>query len=456
MSVIEIGGLAAVSRPEVPRWKGQRKGSSQPRTGTSTGLEDDRQSQEKVLKPRRLQPQKKEREKEAKKWNGVSAVSLKLVDTEIRERIERADTETSAFWPWRRNRAAGLWFCYGLSVTIEVGDRFKGGKMAGFFSLGGGRGTNNNQDQHQPSNNNPPPEITPESWFLYRNEDLPYKSFELWQQHQHHQEQINQQRHNPLQDLYSSAGGLAIGPSRSAIDFSDEPSRSGFVMMRGGGVSCQDCGNQAKKDCTHMRCRTCCKSRGFQCQTHLKSTWVPAAKRRERQQLSSLQQQQQEEQQLQLHRENPKRQRENPSAYPLVCTHLPTNTSGLEVGNFPAEVKSPAMFRCVRMSSKDDSDDQFAYQAAVNIGGHVFKGILYDQGLDSQYMAGESSSGCGSGGGIQQLNLITGAATSAVTPTTSGGAVVSSSTAAFLDPSLYPAPINTFMAGTQFFPHPRS
>lgn len=70
------------------------------------------------------------------------------------------------------------------------------------------------------------------------------------------------------------------------------------MMMRsgGGGISCQDCGNQAKKDCQHMRCRTCCKSRGFQCQTHVKSTWVPAAKRRERQQqLSSLQQQEKED-----------------------------------------------------------------------------------------------------------------------------------------------------------------
>jgi LRP1 type putative zinc finger protein len=25
-------------------------------------------------------------------------------------------------------------------------------------------------------------------------------------------------------------------------------------------ASCQDCGNNAKKDCTHMRCRTCCQS----------------------------------------------------------------------------------------------------------------------------------------------------------------------------------------------------
>jgi LRP1 type putative zinc finger protein len=51
-------------------------------------------------------------------------------------------------------------------------------------------------------------------------------------------------------------------------------------------LTCQDCGNQAKKDCSHRRCRTCCKSRGFDCATHVKSTWVPAARRRERQLMS--------------------------------------------------------------------------------------------------------------------------------------------------------------------------
>ncbi|KAG6548964.1 hypothetical protein Mapa_009732 [Marchantia paleacea] len=50
-----------------------------------------------------------------------------------------------------------------------------------------------------------------------------------------------------------------------------------------GGTACLECGNQAKKDCLHQRCRTCCKSRGLSCPTHIKSTWVPAAKRRERQ-----------------------------------------------------------------------------------------------------------------------------------------------------------------------------
>lgn len=48
-------------------------------------------------------------------------------------------------------------------------------------------------------------------------------------------------------------------------------------------TACQDCGNQAKKDCEFQRCRTCCKSKGYDCLTHVKSTWVSVARRRERQ-----------------------------------------------------------------------------------------------------------------------------------------------------------------------------
>ncbi|KAH7519967.1 hypothetical protein FEM48_Zijuj08G0093600 [Ziziphus jujuba var. spinosa] len=366
--------------------------------------------------------------------------------------------------------------------------------MAGFFSLGGGggggRGGSSSQDDHHHHHHhqNPPhTEIPPESLFWYKNEDVPYKGFELW----HQQEQFLQlqprslHHHQHHQDLYSSAvggtGGLGEGAgpsSRSSINVSDESSsRSAFMMMRsgGGGVSCQDCGNQAKKDCAHMRCRTCCKSRGFDCQTHVKSTWVPASKRRERQQqLLALQQQQQQQQhhhqqhQLELRGgggagDNPKRLRENPNASSsLACTRLPSNTSGLELGNFPTELSSPAVFRCIRVSSIEDDEDQYAYQTAVNIGGHVFKGILYDQGPETNYMGGESSSG--GGGGIEPLNLITGAATATTASGGGGGgggggaaAASTSSTAALLDPtSLYAAPLNSFMAGTQFFLPPRS
>ncbi|XP_073290863.1 protein SHORT INTERNODES-like [Primulina huaijiensis] len=352
--------------------------------------------------------------------------------------------------------------------------------MAGFFSLGaggggrrGGAGTSSNPDDNQENsahNINPPAGINPESWFLYRNEDISFKGtgFELWQPQPQPQPQaadlLQRGLGNPHHDLYASAGGLAVGPSRvSGFNVSDRGSpRSGFLTMKssgsGGGFSCQDCGNHAKKDCANMRCRTCCKNRGFQCQTHVKSTWVPAAKRRERQQQQQPQNQQQRQQDHDSGRETAKRQRENkiPSA---SMSLVPFSSSGLEEGNFPAEVSSQAVFRCVRVSAIDEGEDQYAYQTEVNISGHVFKGILYDQGVDQTHytVAGETtaSSGCGSVSaavGIQQLNL-----TSATSAASSGGGVPASSTASpYPDPSLYSSPINSFMAGTQFFPSPRS
>ncbi|CAK9148234.1 unnamed protein product [Ilex paraguariensis] len=187
--------------------------------------------------------------------------------------------------------------------------------MSGFFSLGG----KDHQDQEQQDTTN--------NWFLFKNEEIYNKGFELWQQY-YHQHQQKLQQHQQLQDV-----DFSVGPSRRFISDNtnnicdDSSYRSGFGVMRqggtGGGMNCQDCGNQAKKDCTHLRCRSCCKSRGFQCQTHVKSTWVPAARRRERQQQLAVLQQQQ----LTLRGENPKRQRENPGASSLACTRLPNTTS---------------------------------------------------------------------------------------------------------------------------------
>lgn len=136
---------------------------------------------------------------------------------------------------------------------------------------------------------------------------------------------------------------------------------------------------------------------------------------------------------------------------------------GLELGQFPPEVNSPAVFRCVRVSAMEDPDEQYAYQTAINIGGHVFKGILYDQGPEDRYTTGgEISSGGGGGGGgggsggTQPLNLIT-AGTTSTNVTTASTSNNPTTTTTLLDPSsLFPAPINAFMAGTQFFPPPRS
>ncbi|KAI3907544.1 hypothetical protein MKW98_016188 [Papaver atlanticum] len=38
--------------------------------------------------------------------------------------------------------------------------------------------------------------------------------------------------------------------------------------------TCLDCGNQAKKDCSHSRCRACCEGLGYNCSTHIKSIWI--------------------------------------------------------------------------------------------------------------------------------------------------------------------------------------
>ncbi|KAI4367688.1 hypothetical protein MLD38_023396 [Melastoma candidum] len=152
------------------------------------------------------------------------------------------------------------------------------------------------------------------------------------------------------------------------------------------GTRCQDCGNQAKKDCRYMRCRTCCNGKEFQCQTHVKSTWIPAHRRRQR--MMMLQQQQHQHQQL----------LPLPLPLPTVPHHLPTaaqqnpkrhrdSTSStlLFPGDLPPEISSHATFKCVRVTSMGDdggggNEPVYAYQTSVSIGRHVFKGILYDQG----------------------------------------------------------------------------
>ena len=48
----------------------------------------------------------------------------------------------------------------------------------------------------------------------------------------------------------------------------------------------------------------------------------------------------------------------------------------------PGQVRAPAVFKCVRVTAVDDEEGEYAYQAVVKIGGHVFKGFLYDQGVE--------------------------------------------------------------------------
>nr|XP_043608495.1 protein EXPRESSION OF TERPENOIDS 1-like [Erigeron canadensis] len=371
--------------------------------------------------------------------------------------------------------------------------------MSSFFSLettGFSKVDKQNQYQHHHHHQDQDQEhdddiiISPYSLYLFKNNKEIYnKGFELWQQyyqlHQQQQQHYGGCDHRKKSTSTSSEGGGG-GMMRQGGGYGGGSSSGGG----GGGVNCQDCGNQAKKDCQHMRCRTCCKNRGFLCQTHVKSTWVPASKRRERQQqlMSLASQQNLGTQNLSLMMrasgssggggsdQNPKRPREDHisgtgggvggsgggSGVNLpVAQHHNTSSSGLQVSHFPAELSSPAVFRCVRVSAMNEAEEQLAYQTALNIGGHVFKGILYDHGpVDSGYMnhpgEGSSSGGGGGGGsvgGAQLHNLITsgtmGATTAATTTSINQGVN-------FIDPSSrYPTPFSAFMAGTQFFPPPR-
>lgn len=128
---------------------------------------------------------------------------------------------------------------------------------------------------------------------------------------------------------------------------------------------------------------------------------------------------------------------------------------GLETSHLPPEISLPAVFRCMRVSSIDDEDEEYAYQTAVSIGGHVFKGILYDQGPSDQHHHSYSSSPAAAAAETSQyqLNLLASAATT--TAVTAGNTNNGS-----IDPSsLYTAaaPFNTFVAaGTPFFAPPRS
>lgn len=107
-------------------------------------------------------------------------------------------------------------------------------------------------------------------------------------------------------------------------------------------------------------------------------------------------------------------------------------------------MRAQALFKCVRVTGVEDGEnDMFAYQATVKIGGHIFKGVLYDQGLDLAQQQAVTSNpsdlqlGAGGGGG--------GAGGGGVRGSGSGSALPSSSP--LLDPSGMYAPGNPLLGG---------
>ncbi|KAJ4775296.1 SHI-related sequence 7 [Rhynchospora pubera] len=293
--------------------------------------------------------------------------------------------------------------------------------MAGFHLGGGGHTTR--------SDTSPVPT---ESIFLYARSTSRTGGFQLWPP-------------NPSQHpQFFSPGGASSSPA-TVLSFSHEPPLGANASGARSGTSCQDCGNNAKKDCIHLRCRTCCRSRGFLCSTHVKSTWVPAAKRRERQhQLAALM----ASGTSGGSSEGTKRARDQTGMRSItrVPTVVATTSSSGDGGRFPAEVSSEAVFRCVKIGPLDEADDdELAYQTAVSIGGHIFKGILRNHGPETvdynQLHGGDPAS-----------SPSVAAATSSEAGVGVGGSHAATSAAQVLMDS-YPTPLGAFMQGTPFFPH---
>ncbi|KAF5742453.1 putative transcription factor [Tripterygium wilfordii] len=162
--------------------------------------------------------------------------------------------------------------------------------------------------------------------------------------------------------------------------------------------TCTDCGNKAKKECKYGRCRTCCKSRGYDCSTHVKSTWIPASKRQERHQVGGgggysgsssggVKRSRIVSSSQNVTTTTTSNSVSSNAAAPPASLCFDTGSSHQDPSfkqSLPGKVKAPAAFRCIRVTAISGEEAEVLYQATVNICGHVFKGFLYNQGVDEK------------------------------------------------------------------------
>ncbi|XP_027356844.1 protein LATERAL ROOT PRIMORDIUM 1-like [Abrus precatorius] len=184
--------------------------------------------------------------------------------------------------------------------------------------------------------------------------------------------------------------GSEVNSAREGMMVEEDDGRNKHLMEgeeSGEFRVCEDCGNRAKRDCSYRRCRTCCKGRGFDCSTHVRSTWVPASLRRSSGGSSDGGDASASKRLRALGSSQNVAATSHSSTSNATTTKscsLDTSSCHQDAGfkqSLPRHVHAPAVFRCHRVSAIGSGEDEFAYLATVRISGHVFKGFLYDHGV---------------------------------------------------------------------------
>ncbi|TKY49712.1 LATERAL ROOT PRIMORDIUM 1 protein [Spatholobus suberectus] len=183
-----------------------------------------------------------------------------------------------------------------------------------------------------------------------------------------------------------------VNPSKKGVINVDDDEK-GVMESEENGVYgpdfrvCQDCGNRAKKDCIFRRCRTCCKGRGYDCNTHVKSTWVPSTRRRERETAVAAGGGGKRPRAIVGSSQNATATSHSSNSNATTPKSLAASSSQQDASlkqSLPGHVRAPAVFKCHRVSAIGNGENEFAYLATVHISGHVFKGFLYDHGVDGK------------------------------------------------------------------------
>ncbi|KAJ1401330.1 SHORT INTERNODES, C-terminal [Sesbania bispinosa] len=208
--------------------------------------------------------------------------------------------------------------------------------MAGLFSLGGRGGPQNKIGGKEENNNS-------SSLLLFRNEEIYNKGLEIWPQ--------------PYQPQHQNYYAFGVGPSRINVNEDDVVSSSSLTVA-----------TKLRKTVHISDAELAVRAEGFSAKPTSRALGflLPNAANDNNNSLRCSSSNN-------CGGENPKRHQAAGTSLACAPPPITTTSTGLELGQFPPEVSSSAVFRCVKVSAVDAPDEQCAYQTTVHIGGHVSK-----------------------------------------------------------------------------------